>query len=364
MSRGEFMRSKKFLVPIASGLAAGGLFMMGASVSAAVRPALKHTTSSTLDSIGLPKPELHSIEVGWNVSATSHDVDIARYENLFQKYGVVVRIQQFTSDTTEIDALISGQIKIALNTGTGAVLASQLTTTPLESVFVGQTNITDNFYGAKGITTPQQLVGHAIAVSSFASTTYGEALIALKQLHLTPKQVTITAIGGDSARRAALLSGAVGASLNDRAEAPQLLAAGANILLNFTKVKNADLLTGDVTTTKAFAKKDPNTVLAVVAALTEGNHTFLKHPAIAIKAGVAIQGATVAGETQQVQYDLQGFRPDNGYMKLLDWQESRIIYSATDPQLVNVTPSKAYTDQFVNQLWTSGWDKKMGIPKN
>ena len=364
MPRGEFMRLTRFLVPIASGLAASGLLLTCGSVSAAVRPATKHKTTVKLDSVGLPRPELRSIQVGWNVSATSHDVDIARFENLFQKYGVVVRIQQFTSDTTEIDALISGQIKIALNTGTGAVLASQLTSTPLESVFVGQTNITDNLYGAKGITTAQQLIGHAIAVSSFASTTYGEALIALKSLHLTSKQVTITAIGGDSARRAALISGSVGASLNDRAEAPQLLAAGASILLNFTTVKNADLLTGDVTTTKTFAKQDPNTVLAVVAALTEGNHTFLKHPSIAIKAGVAVQGATVAGETQQVQYDLQGFRPDNGYMKLLDWQESRIIYSATDPQLVNVTPSKAYTDQFINELWTSGFDKRMGIPKN
>ncbi|HUY06860.1 MAG TPA: ABC transporter substrate-binding protein [Acidimicrobiales bacterium] len=358
------MRLTKFLVPIASGLAASGLLLTGASVSAAVRPATKHPTPAKLDSVGLPRPELRSIEVGWNISATSHDVDIARYENLFQKYGVVVRILQFTSDTTEIDALISGQIKIALNTGTGAVLASQLTSTPLESVFVGQTNITDNLYSAKGITTAQQLIGHSIAVSSYASTTYGEALIALKQLHLTPKQVTITKIGGDSSRRAALLSGSVGASLNDRAEAPQLLSAGASILLNFTKIKNADLLTGDVTVTKSFAKQDPNTVLAVVAALTEGNHIFLKHPAIAIKAGVAIQGATVAGETQQVQYDLQGFRPDNGYMKLFDWQESRIIYSATDPQLVSVEPSKAYTDQFVNELWTSGFDKRMGIPKN
>ena len=356
------MRLTKFLMPIASGLAAGSLCLTYASASAVRHPA-KHKTTSTLDSAGLPRPELRSIQVGWNVSSTSHDIDIARYENLFKKYGVAVRVQQFSSDTTEIDALISGQIKIALNTGTGAVLASLLTSTPLESVFVGQTNITDNLYSAKGITTAQQLVGHSIAVSSFASTTYGEALVALKQLHLTPSQVTITAVGGDSSRRAALLAGGVSASLDDRAEAPQLLGAGMHILLNFTKIKGADLLTGDVTVTKALAKKDPNTVLAVVAALTEGNHTFLTHPSVAIKAGVAVQGATVAGETQQVQYDLQGFRPDNGYMKLSDWQISKTIYQKTDPQLASVQPSKAFTDRFVNELWASGWDKKMGVPR-
>ena len=362
------MRSRRVLRQITPGLVAGSLLLASAACSSATQssttqPSASSGAGATLDAAGLPKPELQNVTAGL-LESVNHPVDIARYDNLFQKYGVTLKIENFTSDSNEVDALLAGQIQIALNVGNAALLASQLTSTTLESVYIGQTNIDDNMYAVQSIKTGPELTGHSIAVSSFASVTYGEALIALQQLHLTPSQVTITAIGDDAQRTAALVAGSVGASLNDKAEAPQMNARGLHVLVPLSQLANADFPAGNTAIPKSFVQKYPNTVLAIVAALTEGTHLFLTDSALAIKAGEVEEGMTASASTQQVQYDLQGWRPDNGYMKLSDYQEQQVIYEKSDPQLKSVNPADAIDDQFINELKTDGFDQKNGIPVN
>jgi len=355
----RFMNMPKRFAPV---VLAGAALLASATVSsAAVAPSVSSTSTTGKTSTGLPRPELRTIVAGRQASASGQPLDIAQYRNIYKKYGLNVKVEQFTSDHTEISALLAGQIQVALDCSTSSILASQLTSEPLESVFIASTRINDDLYSTHNITTAQQLIGKAIAVSSFASTSYGEALVALKQLKLTPQQVSITAVGDDAQRQAALLSGAVGASINDRAESNALTPQGVNVLVDLPKIKNADFPAGNVAATKGFVNSHPHTMLDLVAAITESTKLFLHNHQLGLQATMAEEGITHSAAQQYVIYDSQGYRPVNGYIKLYDYQESRVIYERSDPQLVSMQPRDAFTDKFVDQLAQSGWDKANGI---
>ena len=208
--------------------------------------------------------------------------------------------------------------------------------------------------------TAQDLKGKSIAISSFGSSVYGEALIMVKALGLSSSDVTITPIGDDAARRAALAAGTVAGSLNDRGEAAQMTAAGFNVLLPGSQLTTG-LPTGAEITTRAYAQTNPNTVLAVVASLIEGLHSFLTNPADAAQAQAKLWSIDLATATTNVQADLPGWTPQNGRPSLADFQAAQALFVKTDPSLASVDVSQAITTQFVDQLKSLGWYQANGI---
>jgi ABC-type nitrate/sulfonate/bicarbonate transport system substrate-binding protein len=223
-----------------------------------------------------------------------------------------------------------------------------------------QSNIEDDLYTSKNVKTAQDLKGKAIAISSFGATTYGEALIAIKTLGLSPSDVTITQIGDDSARRAALAAGAVAGSMNDKSEHDAMIAAGFNDLLLGTQMTSG-LPTENLIVTKAYAQKNPNTVLNMVAAYTDALHVFRTNPADAIAAAVKVEKTDVATATNNVTYDHAGYAPWDGRMTLLDYQNAQALFAKTEPKLASVDITQVLDTQFTDQLQSLGWYAFMGI---
>lgn len=310
---------------------------------------------------GLPAPELPNLKVGILEATTAHDLEVAVQEKLFQKYGLNVSLTKFTSEGAEITALLAGSIDVAAGIGVSEDLASQRTGNPLIAVMTEKDNLSDDLYSSKNVHNAAQLKGKAIAVSSFASVTYGEALLGLQFLGLKPSQVTITEVGDDAARRAALIAGSVGASLNDRSEAPQMESQGAHILAPLANQKKYTLPVSDVITTKAFAKKDPNTVLAVVASLIEGTHIFLTKPSVAITAAVNFEKVSQATAKADVDYDVIGWEPVNGISTLSDFKAALQLFVKSEPSLANVQPTSAFENTFEQKLKALGWYSKNHI---
>jgi ABC-type nitrate/sulfonate/bicarbonate transport system substrate-binding protein len=223
-----------------------------------------------------------------------------------------------------------------------------------------QSNIEDDLYTSKNVKTAQDLKGKAIAISSFGATTYGEALIAIKTLGLSPSDVTITQIGDDAARRAALASGAVAGSMNDKSENPSMLKAGFNDLLMGTQMKSG-LPTESLVVTKAYAQQHPNTVLDMIAAYTDALNVFRTNPQDAIAAAVKFEKTDVATATNDVTYDHAGYAPWNGKMTLLDYQNAQTLFAKTEAKLASVDVTQILDSQFTDQLQSLGWYTAMGI---
>ena len=311
----------------------------------------------------LPRPELAHVTMGILVETGIHAAEIAIEQGLFKKYGLNATVDQFTNQGDLDSAMLAGQIDIVLTGAANAIMASQLTDIPTEGIFVGQTDITDNLWVSKSITKPQQLIGKAIAISSFGSTTYGEALITLKALGLKPSQVTITQVGDDAARQAALFSGAVAASFNDRAEEPLMKAHGMHSLFDLANPKHhIGLPSTMAVVTNAFARKYPNTVLAAVAGLLEGTHLFLTKPRIAIQAAVKFEHISSATARANVDYDLNGWTPDTGIAPLSMWKADELFFAKLDPNLAAVNLKKTFDAQFLTRLKSIGFDKVEKIP--
>lgn len=310
--------------------------------------------------VTLPKPELTNLKFGYIVVAADPANEIAVEDGLFTKYGLTVTPQLFTTEPSQDQALLAGQVDVLGNAGVAGAIGSLLTTSPLVIPFMNHDSIGDDLYTSASVKTAQDLKGKAIAISTFGSATYGEALIFLQSLGLSPSDVTITQVGNDAARRAALAAGSVQASIDDQGLAAQMGAAGFNVLVQGSKM-TVGLAQSAMATTLAFAQKNPNTMLAIVAALTEGMHIFLTNPTEAEQAAAKFENISIADATTNYNGNIVGWSPVNGRTTLAEMQAAQQLYVKTDPTLASVDVSKAFTNQFFDQLQSLGWYQAMGI---
>ncbi|HYM51802.1 MAG TPA: ABC transporter substrate-binding protein [Candidatus Limnocylindrales bacterium] len=351
------MRRPSLRTPaLAAFAAATVLFTACGNPSATTSPTAQGTSAA-----GLPAPEVSSVRVGVIETTTAHDFEVAYTQNLFSKYGITVDVHKFTGDGPLAQALAAGQVDFGLDTAGVGPIASQVTDVPLLVVACNKDNLGDILYSAHNITSASDLKGKGIAISSFGSETYGEALIAIKALGLTTDQVTITPIGNDGQRRAALAAGSVGASLNDGSAINDMTALGFNALLSLGSLSTG-LPILNVVTQKSFAQKNPNTTLAVTAAMIEGNHIFLTDIQAAVDAAVKYEGADRTKTQALVVSDQAGWHPVNGIPLLADWTAAKQLYVKTDAALASVDPKSVFTTKFTDQLKSLGWYTKLGIP--
>jgi len=147
------------------------------------------------------------------VSGTNSHPDVARELALFQKYGVQVELVVFQGGSQLTQAMISGDLPLALLEGT-PVLASNLGSANL--VFIaGIVNTFPFTISSKAeIRNPSDLKGKKIAISRFGSSSDTAVRSALERYNLKPeKEVAILQIGGQSERFAALRAGVVDAAI-------------------------------------------------------------------------------------------------------------------------------------------------------
>lgn len=337
----------------------------------AAAPSPSPTTGGTTipaspGAIVFPTPEKTSVKIAFSGTPSIGTLPqlMSRGLGLFEKYGVKAEFVHFSGAAQSAQALQAGQVDVG-DGSAGPVISTLTTSSPSRMVFITRHNLTDNLYTQKTVTTAAQLRGKAVAISSFGSQSHAGALLALKSLGLTDKEVTLTPVGNDTARLAALKAGGVAGSMQDSAIAAELAPLGFNILVELTKVTTT---LGGVPRTslvipQEFEQKYPNTVLALVAAYLEGMTEMRKQPdkaaqILATDAQIPLENAKV-----QVQTELAApWEPRDGKCDATVMEFTKQTLLPTNPAIAAVDPVKACSNTYLEKLQTMGFQKKIGVP--
>jgi len=357
------MRSPRFrllTMVMAAGLAAAACG--GTTPAATSAPTTGASAAPTAASGELPKPELTTIRIG--ISTPNEPVQFAEKLadslGIYQKYGITtVEVTGFEGDGKALQALIAGQLDMFVG-GASTTITSVVTDTPLKVVAMNSTVLTDGLWCGKDIKTAADVKGKSVAISTFGGTSHGAALLMLKGVNLTDKEATITQVGGQGARIAALVDGSIGCAVVDMSQEKAMRDAGMNLVFNLSTAKLQWGRSG-LQAKADFIAKNPNTVLVVVAATLEAQNSIWKDPQTA---------ATKFAEFAQI-------KPDVALATILDFQKygsrtmsftadafvaPRDVLAAINPAVKDVDVTKAMDLSFLKKLVDIGFNAKIGAP--
>jgi NitT/TauT family transport system substrate-binding protein len=315
--------------------------------------------------VTLPTPEKPDLTIGLSGEYSTGNLHavIADCYQLGDRFGLNLKFQPFSGGSQVVTALIAGQVDISDNSG-GPVVASLATDTPLEMTFITQHNLTDIMYTAATVKTAADLKGKSVAISSFGSQSHAGALLALKSLGLTDKDVTITQVGNDSARLAALQSGSVAASMNDAVQESDLVAAGFNPLVHLAEIEGlGGVPRTSMTVTKEFADKNPNTTLALTALYLEAQNMWKEHPEETATCLARLADMDAAEAKTDVESVLtQKWAPLDGRCDPTVMEFTKEVLLVANPDLTSVDASQACNNEFLDQLTALGWTPDLSLP--
>jgi NitT/TauT family transport system substrate-binding protein len=329
---------------------------------AASEAASEAAAPSASGEAAFPEPEISDITLGLSgsVSITSLPTIIAAEEGLFEKYGVNVEVTEFDGANPANQALLAGQIQ-AVAQSVGPVVASQNTEEPLVFTFIVRSNLTDIFVGGPDIEGPEDLQGQSVAVSGFGAQSHAAVLLALDELGMEPTDVTITQVGGDSDRMAALEAGSVAAAPLDGSRIDVLEEQGYNVLVDLAGVSGG--VPYGLAFTRAFVDENPNTVLALTAGLLEGLTMVFTDPQLAIEKHAERNELSMedAAAEMQLEFD-RNWEPRDGRAQQEWFEDAQELLVLVDPTFEDVDETLAYTNDFVDQLEELGLYEELGAP--
>ncbi len=320
-------------------------------------PTATPTTDGTL-----PKPELASIKLGSPIGQFSQfPGTLAEQLGLYEKYGIKVTETKFNAGGDAVSALLSGAVDVASDAGVEVSINSQLTDTPAVSFAVGKIGVFDGFFCQANIKTAADVKGKGVGISTFGSAGDGSARLALKALGLTAADVTITPIGGSSARQAALKAGSLACAPIGIDQKDVELKLGLNMLVDLSKDKTLEWPAPGISVTNAFYKKYPNTVLVMVAASLEAMSVILHDRTTTVaewskfsQTDLATAGKTYDAALEQMNGDMTFTGSSFAF--------AQSVLAVVTPSLTTIDITKSYDGSLLKKLNDIGFYKKIGIP--
>lgn len=322
------------------------------------------TTESDDDGDGevmLPQPELSTIRFG--ISALefhSFPLHYAATTGILEKYGITELEETYTEGVASaIQALAGGELDVQAGTGS-SVISSLTTDTPFLTVATSLSKLTDGLFGGEGITSMEDLRGQPIAISTFGGESHAVVVSALAEAGMTPDDVEIVQIGGQSDRIAALLGGSVAAAPIDVARQAEMEAEGATLLVNLADT-DQQLPRGGLNVTREFAEQNPNTVLVMVAAVMEAIQLMLDDPeAAAQEHTVWAELDDVESSRNELEVFLQ-FVNEDLVIGQEPWNTMQTVLAVTNPAVLDVDVTEAYDYGAISQLDELGFLSQFGI---
>ncbi len=167
-----------------------------------------------------------------SISANRVFLEYALQNHLFEKHGLDVILYSVDGGSNAARGLLSGDFDLCSIAGS-AVANAAVAGADLVVVSGVISRLPYVFVTLPEITKPEQLIGQPLAVSDFGSSSDTALRFALENLQLNPEEdVVILPIGGQSARMAALESGAVAGTVVSVPESSQARGLGFNIMLD------------------------------------------------------------------------------------------------------------------------------------
>lgn len=340
-------------------IAACGGGATGGSGAATTAPSA--ASSAAADPNVLPTPELSKVRIG--ISTPNEPVQyaekLAETLGFYKKFGLAAEVTGFEGDGKALQALIAGQLDLYVGGSTTAVSAA-VTDTPIKVVAMNSTTLDDGLFCTKDIKTAADVKGKSVAVSTFGGTSHGSALLLLKGLGLTGKDATITQVGGEGARIAALKGGSIGCAVVGISKAEELKPLGFNVVFDLSTAKLQWGRSGLIARSD-FIAKNPNTVLAVVAAtLLAQNSMFADTKTATDHFATFAQVKPEAAATAMKAF--LGYGTRSMIFSAEAFVAPKDVLTSVNPAVANVDINKLFDLTFLNKLKDSGFYQKNGIP--
>ena len=212
---------------------------------------------------------LKEVRVPYALGGSTSFFWVAQRSGSFEKHGVKVLPIFMRGGREAVQALISRDVTMLQQGSSGVILAWAqgakdlvvlgATGNKLDYVLVSNANIKK----------PADLKGKRIAISQLGASTDFIARLAVRQLGLNEKDVTLLSIGAQGERWAALAGGHVDASVFQPPITLRARKAGLPIWVDFSKSDYEYVVAGPVTL-RSFIKSDRDTVMNFMRGLADG----------------------------------------------------------------------------------------------
>ncbi|HZP95319.1 MAG TPA: ABC transporter substrate-binding protein [Candidatus Limnocylindria bacterium] len=361
----HFSRSKLLALVTSAGLLAAACGGGGSTPSAAPSSAASTQATASAAAAGqLPKPELTKIRIG--LSAPSEPVQFAEkladMMGIYQKNGITdVTIIGFEGDGKALQAVVSGQLDMFVG-GASTAINSVITDTPLKVVSMNSVILNDELVCQKEIKTPADVKGKTLAISTFGGTSHGSALLMLKGIGLTAKDVVLKEVGGEGTRVAALKGGSIACAVVGFDNVPALTSTGFNALYDLSKSPLQWGRSGLMARTD-FLQKNPNTVLVVVASVLEAQNLMWTDAKNA-SAKFAEFSQKKPDDAANLVTGFQAYGSRSMSFSQDAFAAPRDVLATVNPAVKDVDVTKAYDLSFLKKLQDIGFYKKIGAPTN
>lgn len=308
------------------------------------------------------KPEKTEIVVAYvSPSGAFTPVWVAYEAGFFKKYGLNTKLQLLTPQVAA-QAVVSEEVDVGV-VGPDLVNA-RLRGAPTK--FFGSTihQFVFQLWGAKEITSIQDLKGKTVAVTTPRSSIDISTREALKKSGLNPdKNVKFLYVQTVPATLISVVTGKTSAGTLSAPNTLKARDAGLNLLVDIGKLNIPGFQVAYGTTEK-YLKNNPNTIYAFLKAIAQGVVLSKKDPAVA-KRAIAKYAKIDDPKTLDGTYD--DFAPywEMGLAVRAETIQAQFGYADEKefPQAKNADPREFFDNSFVNNLERSGFFKQVGLEK-
>jgi NitT/TauT family transport system substrate-binding protein len=222
----------------------------------------------------LQAAELIPFKVGISAPVvTIFPVWMAEAGGFYEKQGLKVDIVSSEGGTRGLQVLLSGEIQV-MHVGIAPLLQANTQGADLRAVASTSNTIPITVFAQPRIKSAQELKGGTVGISTFGSETDIAVSLALRQLGLSRKDVTISQIGGSSQRFAALTAGRIDAAPLLEPAITLAKQKNFNMLVDLAAAKTPWIFDA-VVVSRSYLKDKPDMLMRFLKAYVEGAYLAL-----------------------------------------------------------------------------------------
>lgn len=306
-------------------------------------------------------PEMTTVELGFSAHEFhSFPLHYASATGTLEKHGIENLSETYTEGVSSaIQALAGGRLDIQAGTGS-SVLSSMTSDTPFIAIGTTLSALTDGFFVGEEYSSIEDIEGQQVAISTFGGESHAAVVLALQEGGLSPDDVEIVQIGGQSDRIAALIGGSVAAAPIDSAIQSQMEEEGLTMVLNLGDTDQV-LPRGGLNVTRTWLEENPNTACALVAGTMEAIQLMIEDPASAVEAHMAWSDSDEEDESQAALDSYLAFVEEDLVVDPVAWENMQTVLAETTPAVADLDAHEAYTNDVVQRLDDAGFLEQLGV---
>jgi ABC-type nitrate/sulfonate/bicarbonate transport system substrate-binding protein len=292
------------------------------------------------------------------VSVQSGLVWIAKQKNLFAKYNLASEIVYIPGGTTNIQALISGNLDLSQLTGAPGVAANlEGADIVYIACFVDKLNY--QLVTRPEIKTTAELKGKKLGISRFGSAADFGLRVMLRRLGIDPaKDVTILQIGDEPARSAAVRSGNIDGTVMNSPFGAQAEKLRLSIVADSVKMGIPFFGTG-LLGSRRFIDREEAKLLNFLRAYLEAIKVLKTERAWSMQ---ALSQFTRIADMKVIEEAYDAFKdqlPNVPYPSLEAMKAVVTQIAETSPKARQVDPKNYVSDRYLRQLENEGFVKRI-----